>query len=739
MEYLIKVSAILVLFYVCYKLFLNRETFFESNRLFLLVGIASAFLLPLITFTKYIEVEPTLTETAFGFGDAISQTIVTDNQISLTSILTYIYIAGVLFLLSRFLFQFGSLVLLFIKSTKQRVASYIYVITKNALSPFSFFNWIVFNPDHFNETELEQIITHEKVHAKQLHSIDILLVELISIILWFNPLIWLYKKDLCQNLEFIADKNVQATTHCKKSYQHLLLKTSAPNYQMALTNNFYNSLIKKRIVMLHKNKSNNRSKLKFLVILPALAVFLMSFNTKEIYIEKESNTKTESSVLDLNDFESSQVETYAIADKMLPDTSIKAANKADLLKSSSIAKQDIAIYFIESTFTDAQLDNVITKLKAQGVSLKIKGVKRNSGNEITALKIDAKSNKSNANFSIDNDAAIKTIRITYNAKDNSISIGNTNRILHDKDYEYIHEDGIVTIKKSGKSNNVFVLRSANVNNNEDSSVITADSIRFNGNVKLKDKNIFVISEGDKVVDLQVDSSQAGTFIIKKDNKGHTIKGNVIKEWKDEDGKIFIHRDDDNDGNVIIKSTGNATLWTDDNDENVLLETLGKGKNKIFISTNGKKDGLEDPLYIIDDKEVAKKDLDDVDPNNIASVNVLKGEAATKLYGNKGKDGVVLIYTKGKNSNPKINNSVSDLKFILDDTEIKDRKYLDTNILGKNALLIVDGKETRNKKLDQIDTDNIASVFVLTGEVAIKKYGDKGKNGVIVITTKNKKD
>ena len=104
---------------VCYKLFLNRETFFESNRLFLLVGIASAFLLPLITFTKYIEVEPTLTETAFGFGDAISQTIVTDNQISLTSILTYIYIAGVLFLLSRFLFQFGSLVLLFIKSTKQ--------------------------------------------------------------------------------------------------------------------------------------------------------------------------------------------------------------------------------------------------------------------------------------------------------------------------------------------------------------------------------------------------------------------------------------------------------------------------------------------------------------------------------------------------------------------------------------------------------------------------------------------
>lgn len=520
--------------------------------------------------------------------------------------------------------------------------------------------------------------------------------------------------------------------------------------------------------MLHKNRSNNRNKLKFLFILPALVVFLMSFNTKEIYIEKQSAIKTESSVLDLNDFESSTVETYAIAEKMVSETSNKTANKADLLKSSSIAKQDIAIYFIESTFTDAQLDNVITKLKTQGVSLKIKGVKRNSGNEITALKIDAKSDKSNANFSIDNDSAIKTIRITYNAKDNSISIGNTNRILHDKDYEYIHEDGVVTIKKSGKSNNVFVLRSANV----DSSVITADSIRFNGNVKIKDKNVFVISEGDKVIELKGNATTTSDTIIVKDIKGKTIQRRIIKELKDndgniliqkdfnkdkkslngtidKDGNIFIHSDGgekdeliinkDNKGKVIIKSSENGELWSGDVNSNFSIKSLGKGENKIFISTNEKKDGLEDPLYIVDDKEVAKKDLDDVDPNNIASVNVLKGEAATKLYGNKGKDGVVLIYTKSKNSNPKINNSVSDLKFILDDTEIKDRKYLDTNVLGKNALLIIDGKETRNKKLDKIDTDNIESINVIKGKSATKLYGDKGKNGVIVITTKKKKN
>ena len=83
MEYLIKVSAILILFYTCYKLFLNRETFFESNRSFLLIGLITAFVLPLLVIPKYIEVEPIITEIAFAISDTNSQPIVVDNAISL--------------------------------------------------------------------------------------------------------------------------------------------------------------------------------------------------------------------------------------------------------------------------------------------------------------------------------------------------------------------------------------------------------------------------------------------------------------------------------------------------------------------------------------------------------------------------------------------------------------------------------------------------------------------------------
>ena len=110
---------------------------------------------------------------------------------------------------------------------------------------------------------MEQIIAHEKVHANQYHSIDILLTQLACVVLWFNPFIWLYNKDLKQNLEFSADHDTVNNAVCKKAYQYTLLKTSVPTYQLALSNNFYNSLIKKRIVMLQKSKSAAQAKLSF--------------------------------------------------------------------------------------------------------------------------------------------------------------------------------------------------------------------------------------------------------------------------------------------------------------------------------------------------------------------------------------------------------------------------------------------------------------------------------------------
>jgi TonB-dependent SusC/RagA subfamily outer membrane receptor len=419
---------------------------------------------------------------------------------------------------------------------------------------------------------------------------------------------------------------------------------------MAITNNFYNSLIKKRIVMLHKNRSKNRNQLKFLLVLPAIAVFLMSFNTKEIYINKVAPNKTSNTVLDLNEFEPSNIEintniTKPMASKIVINKESQVANKA--------LKQDMVAYFIESTFTDTQLDEVIDKFNSHGITLKIKGVKRNNKNEITALKIDAKSKNSSANFSIDNDFAIKTIKITYNVKDDSISIGNTNHLIHDNAYEFVPEDGLFTINKSKKEDTIFVFRRDEKHDGDHHEA-------------KQDEDKIIIKRGDKVLELKKASTNKNTFVFSEGGKkmlelkGNNSKdGKTLHEWKDKDGNIFIHSDgnrdekiiiksskktlwsDDKDGKVIIESSDN-TLWHNDDNDTIAFQTIKKGESKIFISGDNNK-----ALFIIDDKEVSKKEFDKLDTDHIESVNVLKGEAATKLYGDKGKNGVIVVTTKKK--------------------------------------------------------------------------------------------
>ena len=182
--------------------------------------------------------------------------------------------------------------MLLIQNPKNKDGIYTYVIVENKISPFSFFKWIVYNPENYNKDELQLILIHEKVHANQMHSIDILFTQLACVIFWFNPLIWLYRKEVRQNLEYIADNKTQMQSNCQKEYQRLLVKTSVVNHNITLSNNFYNSLIKERIVMLHKSKSKKANLLKYVLVIPLLALFLMSFNTEDIYIEKEVTATT---------------------------------------------------------------------------------------------------------------------------------------------------------------------------------------------------------------------------------------------------------------------------------------------------------------------------------------------------------------------------------------------------------------------------------------------------------------
>ena len=621
MEYLLKVSAVIAIFYLCYKLFLQRDTFFEHNRWFLLLGLVTSFLVPLFVIPNYIEYAPT--ETAIYSYENIPLTSENKQSTNILDYFPFIYGLGVLCFSIRFLIQLGSLSVVIFKNKSVKDGRYTFVKTKKNISPFSFFNWIVYNPTNFTQTDLDQIITHEKAHANQYHSIDILFTQLVNIVLWFNPFIWFYNKDLKQNLEFIADKTAQNNLKCKKSYQTILLKTSIPTHQMALSNNFYNSLIKKRIVMLHKSKSKKINQIKYALVIPLLVLFLMSFNTKDIYIEKEA-TNFESSIvhdaLSENNFDSLLEETRpnivvdeeksaSKPNKVKPK--VNSIIKKNVAKSISKVFQEKTEITIDKNTTDASFNKINTSLKSKGITSKFKSVKRNSQGEIIAIKINVNSETSNANYNISSDDPIKPIIILIDNGGKTISIGN-------------------------KSIN----------------------------------NVVILNESDK-----------------------TIK----------------------------------------------LKSAKIDSNNMVIKTNSGKD----PIYIVKGKVLSKDEFEEINPKQIKSVTVLKGEKAEAKYGDEGKNGVVIIEKK-KNSEIIIdldNDDDENEKEIIyiKENDNNESKFIikGTNTNKKdNPLIIIDGKETLDKMKD-LDPDDIKEMKVIKGKKAIEKYGEKGENGVIEIITNKK--
>ncbi|WP_372756769.1 M56 family metallopeptidase [Mariniflexile sp.] len=623
MEYLLKVSAVVAIFYLSYKIFLQRETFFEQNRWFLLMGLITAFLLPFLVIPIYVEATP------LDFSNYVFETTTTvENPEKPFNIIDYLPIAyglGVLFFSVQFLVQFASLSLVIFKNKAERISGYRYIKTTHKISPFSFFKWIVYNPEQFSSSEVEQIITHEKVHANQLHSLDILLTHLGCIVLWFNPFIWLYNKDLKQNLEFIADNIASTKTDCKKSYQYTLLKTSMPSHQMALSNPFYNSLIKKRIVMLHKSKSKKINLIKYALVMPILALFLMSFNTKEIPISPTSKN----------------------------------------IANTSYPKDHIEV-IISKDFTDKDMEDLKLKLKSDGYTVKFKDINRNADNEISAIKIELSSKKSTANYSIAGDEAIKPIKISL--KDGIVSIGSGN-ITKEKRMVFESEDG----------------------QTHEVTYTTTD------------KKIVVINSDSAKKDVETEE-----IIIKKGETGKKIK------------KVITTKTNGEEENAIITDSEH------EEEEDINRNTTKETKIKI-IST--KKDS---PLIILDGKEINHGDMNMIDPNSIEKVEVLKDNNATKLYGDKGKNGVVLITSK-KNK--------WETQFIVrkpfDSIPKKDSSSKYSVKLSDEALYKINGKEVKKTDVDKLNSDDIESINVYKGHTAINKYGEKAKNGVVEIVTKKK--
>ena len=300
--YLAKSSCLLALFWVIYKIFLETETYHRSKRIFLHLGYVLSLILPLFTFTKIEEiyVEKSSWAIPASFSSEFIQTEIKLSNFELiwsfiieNSLIEILYISISMVFAIYLMVKFFRLIY-FLKSSKAFKSEEITYIEKPiSEGAFSFLNYIVYDPKLYTEAELKIILAHEKAHMSNKHSIDILFSHLYNCLFWFNPFAWLYQKSLVLNLEYEADDEAVAKTK-KRDYQMTLYKATQQQYQSQLQHSFHQSPIKKRIMMLNKNKT--QSFWKLFIVSPLLVVFFLLFQVETIAQVKESETTSEAKI-----------------------------------------------------------------------------------------------------------------------------------------------------------------------------------------------------------------------------------------------------------------------------------------------------------------------------------------------------------------------------------------------------------------------------------------------------------
>ncbi len=295
-NYIIQVILFQTLFLAVYDFFLQKETFFKWNRLYLLGTPILSLIIPLLKFDSIKSTVPQeyivmLPEVMLNPQAVIEKTVTTVETFNTINLLFYI---GVAIFLLLFLLKLVKIIRVISSNRIIKKDSYKLVLLERKQSAFSFFNYIFIDQKLTEKKEL-QIIQHELVHCKQLHTLDLLFFEIFKIAMWFNPMLYVYQKRIAELHEYISDAEVVKETD-KTIYFNKLLSETFRVENISFVNQFYKkSFIKKRITMITKNKSQKMKQLKYLLLIPVLASMLLysSCETDELKSVEKSVAKKE--------------------------------------------------------------------------------------------------------------------------------------------------------------------------------------------------------------------------------------------------------------------------------------------------------------------------------------------------------------------------------------------------------------------------------------------------------------
>lgn len=265
---------LMAVLYAIYWLFLRRDTFYHINRIYLILALLVSVLAPLFRFSVPGD-------TGSVYGQLLETVVIAPGSglpdlpvgFDLLSLLVPIYLVGVSVLFIRLVYQVMQLAFLVKKFGVTEYKGLNLVLVDRPYEPFSMFNLVFLHYQVAGTPEFEKIIEHEKTHVKQGHTLDLVFLELLQVVQWFNPVIWFYRRSIKGIHEFMADDRVLSQGCSTYDYQQLLLSQTFRVQNIPLTHNFNHSLIKKRFIMMTKEKTKKINMLKLALVLPAAILF----------------------------------------------------------------------------------------------------------------------------------------------------------------------------------------------------------------------------------------------------------------------------------------------------------------------------------------------------------------------------------------------------------------------------------------------------------------------------------
>lgn len=706
--YILKLSVSLAVVFLFYHFILRKLTFYNWNRWYLLGYSLLSFFIPFIDISPALHKNELTNATVVQWVPVFYKQADENSSISYWNIISLLVITGMLIMLTRLVMQ-----LISFRSMRKKAQLIsgediqLYQVNESII-PFSFGNAVFINRNLHTAEELEEIIRHEFVHVKQRHSIDIIFGELLCLFNWYNPFAWLIKSSIRQNLEFVADNKVLENGINRKQYQYLLLKVIGNNH-FSIAQKFNFSSLKKRIAMMNKNKSTKMHLLRFLFLLPVLAVILVSFR-KEIGdtlkgkqkqlpimpgLSMTDNTDTIPDITDKN----SRGYIISVKDNngncllVIKDKNGREVKRILLTEWNKDAEKYEALYgelppppppssvYLASTVTERDF-------LQHNKDVKNIGWVYHYDNKVATVQL-VKKDGSKETYNLDKE---------------------TERAAFEKKY-----GSIPYLPPPPPSAPTPV---------EEISAPTPPApptppvpAKLPENVKRID-----ISNTKVIVTLKNGEKENYDF-SKPDQKAKFEKkyGDVVPGTPVPPASPSEVREEPVPG----RATGTVRIAsrTTNNLETVYVN------DKQYVPS---KKITGNPLIILDGEVLKDGDIRNVDPNTIASVDVLKGESATSAYGEKGMDGVIIIKSKTYNSVKQ--DVLITAKEVKVDSDKKNELVVNSPTIELNdskQLVVLDGKEL---PADQRKLRGSFNVVTLTKEQAIKKYGDKGKNGVTELTT-----